>query len=186
MYFYHHPPTPVSPQRIYSSAPCFSVSATCWSSRPSFCSLRHRVSCPPGGRVLPASFSSSACWCRRWGRPWACGSCLQRQKRVSKAQEEMQLYWKEATDEMRDEATTRQKGELTFCWWPDCRLFSASAPFFPGQGRSRLFRPSRRFLHPLRGEKITHLRSKTVKPLLFRLTITAAANPANLTGLRVE
>lgn len=77
-HFFH---LPAIIQRIYSFALCFFASATCWSSHPSFYSLWHRVSCPLAALVLPASVSSSACWCRRWGRPWASGSCVQQRQR---------------------------------------------------------------------------------------------------------
>lgn len=73
---------------------------------------------------------------------------------MREAQEEMQLDPEEVRD---DVAKTRRRGGLTFCWWPDCRLFSASASFSPGEGRPRLSRPSRRPLQPLKGEKNPNL-----------------------------
>lgn len=57
----------ISPERAFCSQ-CFCVSATCWSSRLCFYSLWHHAACPSDGLVLlclPASLSSSACWCKR-------------------------------------------------------------------------------------------------------------------------
>lgn len=76
----------ISPAHSFCSQ-FFYVSATCWSSRLSFYPLWHRVSCLSDGLVLlglPASFSSSACWCKSWATQLGCGSCSSRGERKKK------------------------------------------------------------------------------------------------------
>lgn len=117
----------ISPAHSFCSQ-FFYVSATCWSSRLSFYPLWHRVSCLSDGLVLlglPASFSSSACWCKSWATQLGRGSCSSRGERKKK--KEMQLEW----EGLEDDRQTNWRHAQRQLWCQQC-FVGVSTMYFLG------------------------------------------------------